>query len=54
LSTNHPIDDGLYREAEQVFGREGLFDIAALIGIYHAVCVTLTMFAVPAPGQGRQ
>jgi 4-carboxymuconolactone decarboxylase len=54
LSTQHRIDDGLYREAEQVFGRQGLFDIAALIGIYHAVCTTLTMFAVPAPAQDRQ
>jgi 4-carboxymuconolactone decarboxylase len=54
LSTQHRIDDGLYREAEQVFGRQGLFDIAALIGIYHAVCTTLTMFAVPAPAQNRQ
>jgi 4-carboxymuconolactone decarboxylase len=54
LSTKHRIDDGLYREAEQVFGRQGLFDIAALIGIYHTVCTTLTMFAIPAPAQDRQ
>ena len=54
LSTKHRIDDGLYRQAEQVFGRQGLFDIAALIGIHHAVCTTLTMFAVPAPAQNPQ
>ena len=54
LSTSHRIDDALYREAEQAFGRQGLFDIAALIGIYHMVCATLSMFAVPAPAQGRQ
>ena len=24
-------------------------DIAFLIGIYHSVCATLTMFAIPAP-----
>ena len=53
-STSHRIDDALYREAEQAFGRQGLFDIAALIGIYHMVCATLSMFAVPAPAQGRQ
>jgi 4-carboxymuconolactone decarboxylase len=38
LPTKHRVDDALYREAEQVFGWEGLFDIAALIGIYHAMC----------------
>ena len=27
----------------------GLIDIAFLIGIYHSVCATLTMFAIPAP-----
>jgi 4-carboxymuconolactone decarboxylase len=54
LSTKHHIDDGLYHEVEQVFGRQGLFDIAALIGIHHAVCTTLTMFAVPAPAQDPQ
>jgi hypothetical protein len=30
---------GLYREAEQVFGRQGLFDIAALIGSYQVECI---------------
>jgi 4-carboxymuconolactone decarboxylase len=49
LSTNHRVDDALYRKAEQTFGRKGLFDIAALIGQYHTVCTVLTLFAVPAP-----
>jgi 4-carboxymuconolactone decarboxylase len=49
LSSTHRVDDALYREAEQAFGRRGLVDIAALIGAYHAVCTTLTMFDVPAP-----
>jgi 4-carboxymuconolactone decarboxylase len=52
LSTSHRIDDGLYREAEQAFGKEGLFDVVILIGIYHMVCGMLTMFGVPAPAQG--
>jgi hypothetical protein len=27
-----------------------LIDMTSLVGVYHGVCVTLTMFAVPAPG----
>lgn len=49
LSTSHQLDESLYREAENTFGAKGLIDIAFLIGIYHSVCATLTMFAVPAP-----
>ena len=49
LSTSHRIDESLYREAETAFGAKGLIDIAFLIGIYHSVCATLTMFAIPAP-----
>ena len=49
LSTRHRVNDELYREAEQAFGRTGLFDIAALMGLYHTVCTALTLFEVPAP-----
>ena len=49
LSTSHRVDESLYREAENGFGAKGLIDIAFLIGIYHSVCATLTMFAIPAP-----
>jgi 4-carboxymuconolactone decarboxylase len=49
LSTNHRVDESLYREAENSFGTKGLIDIAFLVGIYHSVCATLTMFAIPAP-----
>jgi 4-carboxymuconolactone decarboxylase len=49
LSTRHRIDDELYREAQNVFGTKGLFDIVALVGIYHSVCAILNLFAVPAP-----
>jgi 4-carboxymuconolactone decarboxylase len=52
LSTSHRVDDELYREAEQAFGRTGLFDIAALMGLYQTVCTALTLFEVPAPGAG--
>ncbi|MHA3018897.1 carboxymuconolactone decarboxylase family protein [Mycobacterium sp. BMJ-28] len=49
LSTSHRVDESLYRSAEAAFGAKGLIDIAFLIGIYHWVCATLTMFAIPAP-----
>jgi 4-carboxymuconolactone decarboxylase len=43
------VDDALYREAEKAFGSQGLVDMAALIGAYHGVCTTLTMFNIAAP-----
>ena len=49
LTSTHRVDDALYREAEKAFGRQGLVDMAALIGAYHGVCTTLTLFEVPAP-----
>jgi 4-carboxymuconolactone decarboxylase len=49
LTATHRVDDDLYRDAEKTFGTEGLGDIAALVGVYHWVCTTLTLFAVPAP-----
>ena len=49
LSTSHRVDESLYREAENRFTTKGLIDIAFLIGIYHSVRATLTMFAIPAP-----
>jgi 4-carboxymuconolactone decarboxylase len=49
LTRTHRVDDGLYRAAEKAFGKPGLVDMAALIGAYHGVCTTLTLFEVPAP-----
>jgi 4-carboxymuconolactone decarboxylase len=49
LCLDHCVDDALYREAEKAFGRQGLVDMAALIGAYHGVCTTLTMFNIAAP-----
>ena len=49
LSTTHHIDDGLYHQAEQTFGAAGVFEIAALTGIYHTVCGILNVFDIPAP-----
>jgi 4-carboxymuconolactone decarboxylase len=49
LATRHHIDDDLYQQAESAFGAKGLFDIAAVMGVYHSVCTVLTLFEVPAP-----
>jgi 4-carboxymuconolactone decarboxylase len=49
LATRHHIDNELYHEAESAFGAKGLFDIAAVMGVYHTVCTMLTLFEVPAP-----
>jgi 4-carboxymuconolactone decarboxylase len=49
MATRHHIDEELYREAESAFGAKGLFDIAAVLSVYHAVCTMLTLFEVPAP-----
>jgi 4-carboxymuconolactone decarboxylase len=48
LTTNHRIDDDLYREAERTFGTTGLFDILAVTGVYQTVCSMLALFEVPA------
>lgn len=49
LATRHHIDDELYRAAEKAFGRTGLFDIVAVMGVYETVCTLMTLFEVPAP-----
>jgi 4-carboxymuconolactone decarboxylase len=50
LCVDHRLDEKLYREAENIFGTVGLSDMSILIAAYHGVCITLIMFAVPAPG----
>jgi 4-carboxymuconolactone decarboxylase len=49
LSTAHHVDDDLYHQAEQTFSAAGVFEIAALTGIYHTVCAILNAFDIPAP-----
>ncbi|MEY9932236.1 4-carboxymuconolactone decarboxylase [Catenulispora sp. GP43] len=49
MATRRHIDEELYQEAESAFGAKGLFDIAAVMGVYHTVCTMLTLFEVPAP-----
>jgi 4-carboxymuconolactone decarboxylase len=49
LSLERRVDAGLYAEAEQSFGPQGLADMIYLIGIYHIVCGFLNSFEVPVP-----
>ena len=50
LMSRHRVDDELYREAEQAFGRTGLFDILTVMGEYQTVCSMMALFEVPVPG----
>lgn len=49
LAMRHSVDDELYAAAEKAFGRIGLFDLLAVMGIYQTVCSGLALFKVPAP-----
>ena len=50
LCREHRVSAELYAAAEEAFGKQGLVDMAALIGIYHLVCALLNGFEVPVPG----
>ena len=47
-----PVPLGLYRQAESLIGTAGLVDIAALIGWFTMVCMTLAVFDVSANADG--
>jgi 4-carboxymuconolactone decarboxylase len=49
LGAVYGADYELYQDTESAFGAKGLFDIAAVMGVYHTVCTMLTLFEVPAP-----
>jgi 4-carboxymuconolactone decarboxylase len=49
LASRHHVDDELYGKAEQAFGRPGLFDIVAVMGVYQTACSALALFEVPGP-----
>jgi 4-carboxymuconolactone decarboxylase len=49
LATEHRVDDVTYAEAVHAFGTTGLFDIVAVMGVYHTVCGALALFDVPVP-----
>ena len=53
LTTEHRVDEALYRAAEQTFGRQGLMDIAHLAGAYYTTCALLNAFEVPVPDQPK-
>jgi len=49
LTSQHSVDAALYERAEQAFGRQGLVDIALLIGRYLTICTLLNGFGIPRP-----
>jgi 4-carboxymuconolactone decarboxylase len=49
LTADRHVDDDLYRQAEQIYGATGIFEMTVLAGTYHAVCGILNVFAIPAP-----
>ena len=49
LAAERKVSDGLYREAEAIFGQAGLVDMVYLIGIYLLTCALLNAFEIPAP-----
>jgi 4-carboxymuconolactone decarboxylase len=49
LTSEHFVDATLYERAEHAFGRQGLVDIALLIGRYQTICTLLNGFDIPRP-----
>jgi 4-carboxymuconolactone decarboxylase len=49
LTPEHSVDTSLYHSTEQAFGRQGLVDIALLIGRHLTICALLNGFDVPRP-----
>jgi 4-carboxymuconolactone decarboxylase len=49
LVVEHRVDAATYGAAEEAFGKQGLVDIAYLIGIYQLVCGLLSAFEIPVP-----
>jgi len=49
LTSEHSVDTSLYHSAKQAFGRQGLVDIALLIGRYPTICTLLNGFDIPRP-----
>ncbi len=50
LAKTHWISNSLFAEAEKTFGRQGLYEIATLIGEFSVTCAILNLFDIPAPG----
>jgi 4-carboxymuconolactone decarboxylase len=54
LTATHSLDAALYEKAEQAFGRQGLVDMALLIGRYLTICAVLNAFAIPRPFEAAE
>ena len=49
LCREHRVSTEFYAAAETAFGKQGLVDMAILMGTYHLVCTLLNGFEVPVP-----
>ena len=54
LATEHHVDSATYEAAVRAFGATGLFDIVAVMGVYHTVCGAVALFEVPVPATQPQ
>jgi 4-carboxymuconolactone decarboxylase len=50
---DHRVDDATYAAVEKRWGRQGVVDLAGLIGYYSFVSVTLNVFEVPTPAGAK-
>ena len=49
ITAAHQVDDELYKDAEAVFGKQGIVDIVHLAGCYDTISSLLNVFQVPVP-----
>jgi 4-carboxymuconolactone decarboxylase len=49
LTSQHSVNASVYDETEQTFGKQGMVDIALLIGRYLTICTLLNGFDIPRP-----
>lgn len=49
LTSQHSVNASVYEETEQTFGKQGMVDIALLIGRYLTICTLLNGFDIPRP-----
>jgi 4-carboxymuconolactone decarboxylase len=54
LTSAHSVDAALYEKAEHAFGRQGLVDMALLIGRYLTICAVLNAFEIPRPSESAE
>jgi 4-carboxymuconolactone decarboxylase len=49
MAKSYGISDSLFAEAEKTFGKQGLYEIGALVGEFSLTCTILNLFDIPAP-----